>query len=407
MFNTRRPLVFNWKYGDKIIRESFGRSSYNLSEEDYEICDYIFQMHSVLCLYRMEQLEHANINPTINEYFLKNITLDDSFSTAVHCLKSTYATILQCGKILNHTLNGKTNGVNEADIKEHLHSMLLNVDELPNANFYLGIKQSLVECLATSERNPNKESLANLEELLKKVRKDIQNKADEIVEEMEQSFKNDVSLDLEAFLENLGNSLQLDAVSKKMETFNGCNDKVLQNLRSLIYGYDRYVSENGCFALCIIDGKKYFSLSGISDYVGSLSLNGLPNKRKMTKLKGLWSFLNNGSTFTYAPLSDSVMCYGFYDIKTYLLKPEKLPIFLPKRTPFKPRDISCCERKIMALQRNGKDYKFYIRFEPCFLCLPDLLPEDNKKIVSFVPSNSGCKMLTVRAVLKAPFYELI
>ena len=166
--------------------------------------------------------------------------------------------------------------------------------------------------------------------------------------------------------------------------------------------------------MCIIDGKKYYSLSGIGDYVGNLHIPNFPAPNKPTLLRKLIKILNPGNGFTYAPLNDNVMCYGFFATETYLRESQdlagywtSLQISNSKNKQINPRDFSCCERKIMALQRNGKDYKFYIRKDPCFLCMPDLISTDVKNVVSFVPDLSNSRLLKrrVKAVLNSPFYQ--
>ncbi len=405
MFSTRKPLIFNWYVNENRIKEYFARSSYYPKEDEYEICDYIFQRHIVLCTYRYENLESNLENPdlALKEFYLKNIELDELFLKAVSALKYFYALILRFGK--------KWNSYGDQERLKKINSLKGDILDLPRNTFFDQTKNAFTDALNFYEREKDS---SRLEEWFENIREKIQEKADEIVDNMEKLHKNNLWNDFEDNIKKKPEAKSLLNLDSKIKKFAQQGDEIFKTIDVLANCYKHYIKKNqsqhgGCYVLCIIDKKKYYSLSGIDDYTGNDSrIRGLFNG---VNINALVNKLSPGSTFTYAPLTDDVNCYGFMANKAYLRKHLKLIPFVDmcmKLTPPKcnKRDFSCCERKIMALQRNGKDYKFYIRFEPCFLCLPDLLPEDNKKIVSFIPSNSGCKMLTVRAVLKAPFYEL-
>lgn len=105
MIEKFEPLIFNWKLNEATIKEEFLDTSYNPAEDGYEICDYIFQKHSVWNSFRFEELQRKGeaVSSIASEYFSINLLLDDSFLETVSCLKSMYASLFHfyrlCGDL--------------------------------------------------------------------------------------------------------------------------------------------------------------------------------------------------------------------------------------------------------------------------------------------------------------------
>ena len=171
------------------------------------------------------------------------------------------------------------------------------------------------------------------------------------------------------------------------------HSRAIRILNTMVSGYVGY-NKKGCCAICFTDDGKYYSLSGVDDYKDNLSrIKGWIRRKDF---QNIIDALSPGDDFKYAYLKDSVMCYGVNWKKDQkqraYLTCSKLLANIYNTPNLVPRDISCCERKIMAACPNASNYEFYIRYDPCDWCCPDLLPKNNENI-SFVTSEGRTQPL--------------
>lgn len=410
-----RALVFNWKVNGELIEEKFTPFDHNPIWNEFEICDYIFQMYSAYNSYRYDLLKESSTD--IDNFFSNKIALDDSFLGATKYLKHAFSSICEFEVESKRRFNDKR----ELNKEEIAHHRGLRQQFIPSSLFYMrglfSIRKNLYESIKEFEKTGD---MSIMDTWVNNAKESFQRKANEIVEKMEEMYQNDEWDDFEETLKQKEDAKQLMESLSKIKVNSKKYEKAFALIEALANGYKKYVKNSrleggGCYALCIADGKKYYSLSGIDDYVGNNSeIKNLCNNKN---LKTLINILSPAQGFTYAPLSDNVTCYGFWHGKAYIQKSLKLKDFIDmcnKQTQLinkiNPRDFSCCERKIMAeSKRKAKNYKFFIRFEPCFLCMPDLVPNEGMTIVSFVPSDDRKKLrkLAVKAIKGPPYYEFI
>ena len=130
-----------------------------------------------------------------------------------------------------------------------------------------------------------------------------------------------------------------------------------------------------CVAIMDADGRKWYTLSGLDNtsvlHAGSDQIYILGQQLSMPG-------------FTYARLNGDVVRYTKYnnanpDYHPFLNNPVKLSQD-PDRLS-QQNDYSCCERKLLASDPNGNNYRFFIKYKPCKRCLP-AMAHDN--IISHV-----------------------
>lgn len=396
MIYVPKPLVFNWKVNGKTIEEKFLSRLYKPSENDYEECDYIFQMYSVLSIFRFEELEkkYENHDSIISEFLSKNLLLGDSFLEAVYYLKTIYVSMIQfqqlCGDL--QWFRDSESGMNV-----FLRRTNDIFEEPSNTKFCFYLLTGLPKALDTFKR---KKDSTEIEKWLEETRKKIQNKAEEIVNNAEQMFKLGLWDDIETFLKKDCDGLILVSLKSKIKTFNEKADELIKTLNTLTEGYKKYVNKkNSCYALCIADDIKFYSLSGINDYDGTYDINSYFENNSQVDIKLIKDYLSPGSSFSYAPLADEVKCYGHWSDRgtRYFYSPTSLGDAIHNRFPkLEDRDVSCCERKIMAQKPNAHEYKFFIRKEPCFLCQPAMVSDSTKSIIVYVPSNDKAALRKIK-----------
>lgn len=405
MVNGRSSLTFNWKIKGEILVEIFSNSKYEPSEDTLEMCDYIFQMHSVLCSYRFSELQskYEKLHPFVNEYLSLNISLDDSFVDAIRCLKSIFASFLRYEFYCSCDLPAAIERGNLELIKRHTFEFL---NELPQSDFCLFLTSSLNDAMNALEK---KGDLSEITKWLNDTVKRIQQKADDVMAQMESYFEKDYWDDFEEFFKEKCEGRRLMSLKTKIEKFEELSNCIVTKLRTLMIGYTKYVRGRGCYALCIADGKKYYSLSGVGDYVGKWKNRSQIMGADSVDITILKNFLEPGNAFVYAPLTDDVLCYGLWKrncfCNPYLSSPEKFFDAIQLFSDFCARDVSCCERKIFANCPKARDFKFFIRYAPCFLCRPAMLPKD-KCIVSFVPAANGKSLKKIKINERTQWYDV-
>lgn len=227
---------------------------------------------------------------------------------------------------------------------------------------------------------------------------------------MEKLYKDDLWVDLDAFLKKDCNGSELSSWRTSIDSFMKESNDVIKKLKTITEGYDKYVKKNGCYALCVADEKKIYSLSGTNDYNGIWKSHPCLQSSDSLDIDQLRSILMPRTDFIYAPLTDEVMCYGLKSLENmscpYFDKPKQMKIAIELHHDlFQYKDVTCCERKILAKKPNANAYKFFIRREPCFLCQPAMA---SRIIVSYVPSKDRKKLrkLKVERGLSSNSYEI-
>lgn len=406
----REPLVFKWIINKEIIEETFYDTAYNPSEEGLKECDYIFQYHSVINSYRYGTLDYVSkeFNSLANDYFFRIIDLDDSFLDAVSCLKIIFASFLKYELFCNDLLewyDSSGSGTAKQRIISRSQEFL---EELPNTNFCFFMTTSLPKAIENFERKNNS---SQIKDWLKESRREIQRKADDIAQNMEKIFSQNLWKDFEEFIKKDCGALDLMSLKSKIIKFDTESNEVIKSLKTLIEGYTKYVKNDGCYAICVSNSGKYYSLSGVSDYGGRWQHHRKLFSDDPLNLSRLVELLSPEDDFIYAPLTDDVVCYGLWNWRDYHYKyfseEKKLDKAIQECTDFCARDVSCCERKILAKFPDEKEYKFFIRFTPCHLCQPAMLSTSDKKIVSYVPSEDKKKLRKLIVQSKDSLYENI
>lgn len=173
------------------------------------------------------------------------------------------------------------------------------------------------------------------------------------------------------------------------------SNNAINELQSLVSKYIK-IKKIGCVAICVVnDEKKYYSLSGTIEYMGSCAK--IQKNRK--KFDSTIAKLSPSEDFIHADLTDYVMYYGHRvnvdENNPYFSEPKKV-IDADSDPDFQSGDVSCCERKIMAAEPNAQKYEFYIRIDPCDFCRPALLPKD--KDITFMTSEGDCPFVKLKVV---------
>lgn len=383
LFNV---LIFNWKLNDEYLTEIYHPPIYRTFENEYETSDYLFQMHSILILCALDSLKEE-IKLKISEEDLKPIfSIDSDFIKAVSCLKKIFDSIFFLESHLNeitalHKENIESESF-EGDLRNILEEFL---NTLPIIQFSETIRKSFINIWFKFEATKD---FSLIRKWIKYEKWLIRRKAKKIAEEMHFVFSINLWSEFKAYKQERNNSSILETISSLSIR---CS-KAKQTLSTLV---SKYIKEkpDGCCAICFTDNGKYYSLSGVNDYTGTdLKIKGWitdPN------FQNIIDKLSPGPEFTYAYLTDNVLCYGIGGPKSgnfYILKPTPLATAC-QNDNITIRNISCCERKIMAVCPNSRKYKFYMRYDPCYSCQPALLPNTTKKI-TYIASESRISRFT-------------
>lgn len=400
MSNAPRFLVFNWKVNGKTIKERFRSTSYNPSNDDYEICDYIFQMYPTLSSYWLEDFREktGKLDATINEYFSKIITISDLFLNATSSLKSDYAWYMGIQRIYNEYLDAYKRSGNYSVWDRFWRWTDNYLVSSPETEFCLYLTNKFKTSI---EYSSQKRDITKVAKWLNDTRKKIQAKANELVENMEHIYSCNLWNDFKDSF-NIDGCLCLSEETKeKIKVFNGDYDRIVQSIETLCEGHQKYVQKGGCYALCKADNEKYYSLSGVSDYYGCWKDHPKLQNNDPMKINSLRKFLAPFNDFKYAPLRNNVMCYSFKSREDfpnpYLPSPkamsEAIQLYLGE---FTCRDVSCSERKIMAKIKDAHEYKFFIRKPPCFLCQPAMVPDGTNSIIAYIPSEDKMSLQKIK-----------
>ena len=378
-------LVFKWNVKDIQLEETFDpkeqkilREDDDVNDHDFEYSDYIFEMHSVVnaCVYDKlsERKEFAEEREKISSEILK---FDTDVLTAVQCLKKISSVIYEL-KIRLQEFRSEGTISNPDEIAERVRQTFLDLYNFIPEVGYKDFIRLYFGKINGKFRDSGKWD--KIDHGLNVIRKGIQRKADNIVR-----------LTTKVLYHNLWNAYSVceqkhydkSSLAKLKTAISelSVESKESVNILSVIVNAYKKTKESGCVAICFTDKGKYYSLSGVNDYKGKCLK--IKKWMKSPNFNAVIACLSPGPDFKYAYLTDQVLCYGLYfDRKScspYYLSP--LPTNLASnRNNFCKRDISCCERKIMAGCKGASTYEFYIQLDPCHLCRPALLPKLRKKI---------------------------
>lgn len=381
LFNV---LTFKWKMNEEELAEIYHPSIYRTVENDYEISDYLFQMHSILNLCALDNLKEENKLKIAEEFLVPIFSIDDDFTKAVNCLKKIFDAIFLLEDHLNETIAQHEENIESKSFENALRNIsYIFFDSLPKVQFSETIQNSF-ERIWLKFKVEKKLSL--IKNWIKYEKWFIRRKAKIITEEMYSVFSINLWHEFNAYEQNDPNTSMLEKIKEKISSLLIRCNKAERVLSTLINQYIQ-VKPNGCCALCFTDNEKYYSLSGVNDYTGTdRKIKGWitdPN------FQNIINKLSPGPEFTYAYLTDNVLCYGIGNSKSknfYLLRPIPLAKAC-KNVNITIRNISCCERKIMTACPSSRKYKFYMRYDPCFSCQPELLPRPGKDI-TYIASES-------------------
>lgn len=383
-------LVFDWKVKETHLEEKFDPKEQNLLKENqdanddkFEYSDYIFQMHSVVntCVFDKlrERREFAEEREKISSEILE---FDTHVLKAVQCLKLISSAIYEF-EIRFQEFRSQETIYTLDEIAERIWTTFRHWHtSIPPVTYRHYIRISLAKAIKIFKQNGEWDII---EFWFLKIRASIQRKAYRIINCAFSIFRLDLWEAFDACEENGYNQECSIELKERISQLSNNSIDAMEKLRTLVDGYIK-IKKKGCVAICFVDDdKKYYSLSGLDDYIGQCP--------EISKLKTRANFnatiasLSPGANFSYAPLTDMVLCYGLKAPKnshTPYFTVAKKATDAVKEPDFNGGDISCCERKITAAKPNAQKYEFYIRYDPCDFCRPALLPKDNA--ITFVTS---------------------
>ncbi len=397
MAETIDSLFFNWEVNEQEIRETYHPQTdspfeFNSRMPNYEICarelfqkddfaisDYIFQMHSILNLYVLKNLDEKIDQRKINRAVFSLANAEYIFLKAVNCTKIIFDSICRFEFAFNEMCSQEGVRFNSESFKNRLDSISLDfLRSMPDVGYNFSIRMSLGKARKAFAKTQLPSAISDWITRRKKI---IQKKADQIVDESKYFFSSNLWNIFNAYDKKDYDTSIIERIVKKIAYLLWRRRRAMKILRTMVNGYIP-TKENGCCSICFTDDGKYYSLSGVDDYKDQIpKIRGWIKKKDFQKIIDA---LSPGADFKYAYLTDAVMCYGVGWKKgsnVYLSNPAPLNSVHNYANLVK-RDISCCERKIMAECSNAHNYEFYIRYAPCEWCQPDLLP--NNRTISFV-----------------------
>ena len=429
MNETIDILYFNWKvngqnlletyrpqsdsafaFNSKMFDYSFVNREYR-REVDFTTSDYIFQMQFILNLYVLKNLDEKLGPKKIDAIISLFKSVEYIFLKAVNCTKVIFDSICRFEIAFNEMCIQQGNHFESESFETELNSISLNfLRSIPDVGYNFFIRMDLGKAKHDFARIRTPVAISNW---IVKMKKLIQKKANQIVDDATPFLNYSLWNDFIAFKENGYEGALFTKIVDNIKKLFMNSDRTMQKLKTMVNGFVAY-NKKGCCAICFADDEKYYSLSGVDDYKGNhLKIKSWIQRKDF---QNIINALSPGKDFKYAYLTNLVMCYGVnwkkdQNLRVYLTSPTPLANIYNNPNLVK-RDISCCERKIMAACQNARKYEFYIRYDPCDWCCPDLLPKNNKKI-SFVTSEGRflplikLKINQIKSQGFLPWYEFI
>ena len=404
MSENNDELVFDWNVKGDRLEEKFNpkeqkllRKDYDVNDYKFEYSDYIFQMHSVVNTCVFDKLhEQKEFSEDLDKFFPAILKLDTHVLKAVQCLKLLSIAIYEFEIDISELRSYKTELESKVLAKELWQEFRHWYKTLPQVRYRHYIRMSLGKA-KKKFKHSGKWNIIDL--WFKEIRESIQRKANMIIDRTLSIFRLNLWEAFNACEENGYNQMYSTELKERISQLSRNSIDAMEKLRTLVNGYIK-IKKKGCAAICFVDDeKKYYSLSGVDDYIGQCS--------EISKLQTRANFnatiasLSPGANFSYAHLTDMVLCYGLKANKkshSPYFTIAKKAIDAVKEPNFNGGDISCCERKIMAAKPNAQKYEFYIRYDPCDFCRPALLPKDYE--ITFMTSEGNFKPLTKLKVVQ-------
>ena len=391
LLETYRPLSDStFEFNSEMFDYSFVIREYH-HEVDFTASDYIFQMQFILNLYVFKNLDEKLSPEMINKAISLLKSAEHIFLKAVNCTKIIFDSICRFEIAFNEMCIQQKNRFESESFERELNSISLKfLKSIPDVGYSFFIRMDLGKAKRDFARIRAPFAISNW---IIKMKKLIQKKASQIADEAIPFLNYSLWNDFREYNKNgYDDSLFLNIV-ERIERFFISHNRAMRILKTMVNGYVVH-NNNGCCAICFTDDGKYYSLSGVDDYKDNLSkIKGWIQRKNF---QNIIDALSPGNDFKYAYLKDTVMCYGIgwsnaQNQRNYRSNPGTLAI-VHNEPNLVRRDISCCERKIMAECPNAHKYEFYIRYDPCDWCRPDLLSKNNKKI-TFITSEGRSKPL--------------
>ena len=378
-------LVFKWNVKDVQLEEIFDPKEQNLLKENqdanddkFEYSDYIFQMHSVVntCVFDKlhEKREFAEEREKISSEILE---FDTHVLKAVQCLKLISSVIYEL-KIKLQEFRSEGTISNPSEIAERVQQTFVYFyNFMPEVGYKDFIRLYFGKA---NKKFKDSGKWSEIDHGLSVIRNGIQRKADNIVQLTTKALHPDLWNTYSVCEKKHYDKSSLAKLKTAISELSAESKKSI-NILSVIANAYTETKESGCVAICFTNKGKYYSLSGVDDYIGKY----LKIKKRMnfSNFNAVIACLSPGPDFKYAYLTDQVLCYGLYSKRDSCTPyfPSQLSIHIAhKQKTFCRRDVSCCERKIMARCKSASTYEFYIQRDPCDLCRPALLPKPRKKI---------------------------
>lgn len=383
-------LIFNWSLNNRNIEEKFSSIDYEPQEDVFEISDYIFQSHEVLCTYGKLECDGKFWPPNLRSEEALNtiIGMDELLLADVCFLKSVFSKTIKFNQRYFQNLKNEQQFAeqrSEIDIKEWRRNYIKNdVNKLFFINikdvsfldkFFDDLKRNCDDFIQTG-------NIEILEESVKKLRSELQKQADFVVGKVKELYQ-------ENLWKIIGNCLPDEnlALQKFGQALDKMNDEYRELkllMKEVSAAYRKIIQKGGCFAICNAKNRKIYALSG-NDYPGSGRCRDGKAAQELDEIAYFLDLESEG--FERAILNDQTKNYVrvFFDrIRFY----EDVTLKEDVGTEyFDIRNYTCCERKIMSvLDSSCNNLEFFIRYKPCQKCVPAMTTSDNRKVISYVIS---------------------
>ena len=316
MADENNELIFNWSLNGRNIKEVFSSANYEHQEGVFEICDYIFQSHEVLCAYGKRECDQKMWQPNLRSEEALNtiIGIDELLLGCVCFLKNLYSKTVRYNS--NYFENLKKEQQNEErNNKENIEKWRSNyIEKNINKAFFIDIKvnqkdvsfldRALDDLKRSCENFVQTGIVEILEESIKRLRAELQKQADFIVDKVNVLYQ-------ENLWKVIGNclpdeDLALKKFGQALDKMKGEYGELKLLMKGISIGYKKVIQKGGCFAICNAGERKIYALSG-NDYPCSGRCR---NEKTAQELDEIAFFINLESKgFERAFLNDQTKNY--------------------------------------------------------------------------------------------------
>lgn len=379
--------ILNWKIDESIVAADF------ISEEgEFGISDYYFEAHSTIAMSKYYIVAQSPfVSNTDREHvgrlLDKIISVDDVFRNTVSYLKEEYRRfqrdfdigfIADLEGIVRRHRNKDIDDNRYNSLKENYKAHLLSFyTDGGEAAFYRRDLNHEISILI----NNLEENCEKIVELIHKTPTFILNHLKHIVQTASRIWQLKLfDFSQEADSENIYDA---STINHLIEEY----DLLLKDLQKDSYGKKRYVKGSSCVAVCFVDDRKCFALSGI-DYnpSGNLASWASLQTDDNEKIISLGEAIEKNIGLKYHQLNDETLSYtnDIYGKNIYYgFKGTSLKQYIESLSSSKEQvkmQYSCCERKILSGDPNGNQYLFFIKYLPCVKCLPAVTDKDLRPV---------------------------